>query len=109
MTMEFKQRLAVEIGIEMARLSPWQCNLSMCLRPVTADKDAEEGAARGGGGEDEELAFDPDDDPYALLMETEMETWKTMEKELQPCRSRQKWLMQSSATGLRSKARQQHS
>ena len=73
MTKEFKQRLAVEIGNEMARLSPWLCNLSMCLRPVTADKDAEGGAARG-GGEDE----DPGDDPYALLMETEMETWKTM-------------------------------
>ena len=34
MTTEFKQRLTVEIGIEMARLSPWLSNQSMWLRPV---------------------------------------------------------------------------
>ena len=34
MTTEFKQRLIVEIGIEMARLSPWLSNQSMCLWPV---------------------------------------------------------------------------
>ena len=34
MMTEFKQRLTVETGIEMARLSPWLSNQSMCLRPV---------------------------------------------------------------------------
>ena len=58
--MEFLGRLTIEIGIEMARLSPWLSNQPICLRPSpTADRDAEGGAARG--GEDKGLAFDPDD------------------------------------------------
>ena len=77
----------------------------LAARPA-ADRDAEGGAARGGGGgEDEGLAFDPDDDQHVRTAHGDGDGYVEDHGDGDGARSRQKGLMQSSTTGLRSKAR----
>ena len=90
----------------MARLSPWLSNQSMCLRPVPLLTETLQDEQRGEDGKMKNLlSVLMMISTYALLMEM----WKIRETEVAPCRSRQKWLIQSLATGLRSKARPQQS
>ena len=82
-----------------ARLSPLLSNQSMCRRPVPLltetlkEQHEEEEEVKG------LFLMLMMISTHALLMETEMGTCKTVETEVEPCRSRQKWLMQSLATG----------
>ena len=73
MTTEFKQRLIVEIGIEMARLSPWLSNQSMCLWPVPVLTETLKEEQREEEGKRKNLLSIRDDDQHVRAAHGDVE------------------------------------